>query len=96
MKYDFNKCTKETLVALAEASHGVKPTEVYIKALDAVQREAMIKLRNRAEVDADIAKVIREYHNEFDCNTAVCFDSLKSFRDSKDKINKLCKEETQG
>jgi hypothetical protein len=70
MKYDFNKCTKEQLVKFTEyhtqpASQLRITNEEWNNQYKNICRDiyatAEVKLRTRAEVDADIAKVIRDY-----------------------------------
>jgi hypothetical protein len=92
-KYDFNKCTKEQLVKCLNMYHDAPGNEWfdYKKELDKV---AEVKLRTRAEVDADIAKVIRDYHALNSSSGTSKFSSFNKY--VIQELNKLCTEETQG
>lgn len=95
MKYDFNKCTKEQLVCLMDLynSHMVYLMDLYHSQnksvefaihLKNVQMTAEVKLRTRAEVDADIAKAVRAYCGGHDGWSGVT-----------SQLRKLVDEETQ-
>jgi hypothetical protein len=96
MKYDFNKCTKEQLVEFFETCYRGNFDIIlrnYDKAKMKVFQAAEVKLRTRAEVDADIAKVIREYHK----GIAICgFQGPIWINCIAPELDRLCKEETQG
>jgi hypothetical protein len=97
MKYDFNKVSKESMVEFFNAytKSGQVRGDSWWNAWNNVREAAEVKLRTRAEVDADIAKVIREYHNEFGLtnisNLAVVWNTV-----SVPKLKTLVNEETEG
>jgi hypothetical protein len=96
-KYDFNKCSKEQLVKYAEAAL-VNDCSNYGKAKDELLIAAEVKLRTRAEVDADLAKVIRDYHSYHYYGSDLNFDRMHQNDEYpySEKLNMLCKEETKG
>jgi hypothetical protein len=92
MKYDFNKCTKEQLVQWAEVSL----TDIsanYSVRKNNILNSAEVKPRTRAEVDADIAKVIRGYRDRMSFKDP-SFNCMKG--EEFGELNRLCSEETQG
>jgi hypothetical protein len=93
MKYDFNKCTKEQLASYAEAA--LVGYGHYGKAKDDVLSTAEVKLRTRAEVDADIAKVIREYAAQYHVNGKRNLEGF-GFDYRLNMLQDLVNEETQG
>jgi hypothetical protein len=93
MKYDFNKCTKEQLVKLMQAYYEL-PGSNWFDCKNELESIAEVKLRTRAEVDSDIAKVIREYHERNNCSGTAQFSSFHKY--AVQELNKLCAEETQG
>jgi hypothetical protein len=92
MKYDFNKCTKEQLVAFARTALTGGFSPCYREVKEEIIKTAEVKLRTRSEVDADIAKVIREYHG----GLAICAFQGPLWSIAAGELDKLCKEETQG
>jgi hypothetical protein len=98
MKYDFNKCTKEQLVQHLSIAYGSIKVDSYEKEYhktrDDMLKTAEVKLRTRAEVDADIAGLVRKYSKEYHRGYGgPNWDGLAMYASS---LNRLCEEETQG
>ena len=89
-KNRFAKASREQLEALAEAVVGQGPT-LTKRGLDACVALALAcpTLRTRAEVDAEIVRVLREnVRSKPDWDDCLCDDD-------GDTLRALCKEETQ-
>lgn len=92
--FDFNRCTKEQLVRFHELYHKPNSSGPLSEITRDIEATAEVKLRTRAEVDADIAKVIREYYK--DCKRIEPGPNWDSMSMYKTELDTLCTEETQG
>jgi hypothetical protein len=96
MKYDFDKVSKQQFVDYFKGRYSHEDAEgCFCPFKRSILKTAEVKLRTRAEVDADIAKVIREYYKDFGAGRHTTYQNLETYG-FPEKLNRLMEEETQG